>query len=52
MERLQEDFRRMLQEVEAETDRDGAVSVEEVLQAMDEAIEDACKTKSTPLRNS
>ena len=36
-------FLKMLQEVEAETDRDGAVSVEEVLREMDKAIAKARK---------
>ena len=51
VEKLREDFRRMLQEVEAETDRDGTVSVEDVLQEMDKAIEEAHKTRAS-LRNS
>ena len=40
-EQRRHEFRKMLQEVEAETDRDGALSVDQVLQEMDKAIDDA-----------
>ena len=51
IEKLRKDFRRMLHEVEAETDRDGAVSVDDMLQKMDEAIQDSTRTKTTLPRN-
>jgi antitoxin ParD1/3/4 len=39
-EERRRDFQRMLQDVEAETDRDGAVSLDEVLKEMDGIIAD------------